>query len=75
MSPVRGALSSTDPRRLSSVERPTGGIDVKNAADFLALPNVLCVGGSWVAPAKAMEEGNWVEITRLAAEAVSTFGK
>lgn len=54
---------------------PTGGIDVKNAADFLALPNVLCVGGSWVAPAKAMEEGNWVEITRLAAEAVSTFGK
>ncbi len=54
---------------------PTGGIDVKNAADFLALPNVLCVGGSWVAPAKAMEEGNWTEITRLAAEAVSTFGK
>lgn len=52
---------------------PTGGVDVKNAGEFLALPNVLCVGGSWVAPARAMEEGNWAEITRLAAEAVSTF--
>ncbi len=54
---------------------PTGGIDAKNAADFLALPNVLCVGGSWVAPASAMNEGRWDEITRLAAEAVATFGK
>ncbi len=54
---------------------PTGGIDVKNAADFLSQPNVLCVGGSWVAPAKAMEDGHWDEITRLAAEAVATFGK
>jgi len=54
---------------------PTGGIDAKNAADFLALSNVLCVGGSWVAPASAMNEGRWDEITRLAAEAVATFGK
>jgi 2-dehydro-3-deoxyphosphogluconate aldolase/(4S)-4-hydroxy-2-oxoglutarate aldolase len=54
---------------------PTGGIDAKNAADFLALSNVLCVGGSWVAPAAAMNEGRWDEITRLAAEAVATFGK
>jgi 2-dehydro-3-deoxyphosphogluconate aldolase/(4S)-4-hydroxy-2-oxoglutarate aldolase len=54
---------------------PTGGIDAKNAADFLAQDNVLCVGGSWVAPAKAMNDGNWAEITRLAAEAVATFGK
>ncbi len=54
---------------------PTGGIDPKNAADFLALPNVLCVGGSWVAPASAMADGHWDEIARLSAEAVSTFGK
>ncbi|OYW82463.1 MAG: keto-deoxy-phosphogluconate aldolase [Asticcacaulis sp. 32-58-5] len=54
---------------------PTGGIDVKNAADFLALDNVLCVGGSWVAPAKAMQDGNWAEITRLSAEAVATFSR
>jgi len=54
---------------------PTGGVDAKNAAEFLALPNVLCVGGSWVAPAKAMSDGNWSEVTRLAKEAVDTFGK
>jgi len=54
---------------------PTGGVDQKNAADFLGLPNVLCVGGSWVAPAFAMAEGRWDEITRLSAEAVTTFGK
>jgi 2-dehydro-3-deoxyphosphogluconate aldolase/(4S)-4-hydroxy-2-oxoglutarate aldolase len=35
----------------------------------------LCVGGSWVAPEKAMAEGNWAEITRLSAEAVAAFGK
>ncbi|ESQ88622.1 ketohydroxyglutarate aldolase [Asticcacaulis sp. AC460] len=54
---------------------PTGGIDAGNAAQFLALDNVLCVGGSWVAPAQAMKDGNWDEIARLAAEAVATFGK
>ncbi len=54
---------------------PTGGVDAKNAADFLALSNVLCVGGSWVAPAAAMAEGRWDEIARLAGEAVATLGK
>ncbi len=53
---------------------PTGGVDARNAADFLMLDNVLCVGGSWVAPASAMEAGQWAEITRLAADAVATFG-
>ncbi|MFT3997615.1 MAG: bifunctional 4-hydroxy-2-oxoglutarate aldolase/2-dehydro-3-deoxy-phosphogluconate aldolase [Asticcacaulis sp.] len=53
---------------------PTGGIGLNNAADFLALDNVLCVGGSWVAPDKAMKEGNWAEISKLAAEAVQKFG-
>jgi 2-dehydro-3-deoxyphosphogluconate aldolase/(4S)-4-hydroxy-2-oxoglutarate aldolase len=45
---------------------PTGGIDAENAGQFLALPNVLCVGGSWVAPAKAIEAGDWAAITELA---------
>ncbi len=54
---------------------PTGGVDPKNAAEFLALPNVLCVGGSWVAPASAMANGQWDEIARLSGEAVATFGK
>ncbi|MCL4065239.1 bifunctional 4-hydroxy-2-oxoglutarate aldolase/2-dehydro-3-deoxy-phosphogluconate aldolase [Pseudomonas sp. GX19020] len=48
---------------------PTGGISLKNAADYLALPNVLCVGGSWVAPKDALAAGAWAEVTRLAAEA------
>ena len=48
---------------------PTGGISLKNARDYLALSNILCVGGSWVAPKEAMASGNWAEVTRLAAEA------
>lgn len=48
---------------------PTGGISLKSAPDYLALKNILCVGGSWVAPKDAMARGDWAEITRLAAEA------
>jgi len=48
---------------------PTGGIGISNAKNYLGLINVLCVGGSWVAPAKAVADGAWGEITRLAAEA------
>jgi 2-dehydro-3-deoxyphosphogluconate aldolase/(4S)-4-hydroxy-2-oxoglutarate aldolase len=50
---------------------PTGGIDLANARQFLALPNVLCVGGSWVAPAKLIEAGDWAAITALATEAAA----
>jgi len=53
---------------------PTGGIDVKNAPDYLALPNVICVGGSWVAPADAVRAGDWGRITDLA-RAASQLGK
>lgn len=48
---------------------PTGGIGPKNAPDYVALRNILCVGGSWVAPKEAMARGDWAEITRLAAGA------
>jgi 2-dehydro-3-deoxyphosphogluconate aldolase / (4S)-4-hydroxy-2-oxoglutarate aldolase len=48
---------------------PTGGVGQKNAADYLALANVICVGGSWVAPADALAQGNWTRITTLAKEA------
>ncbi|WP_283178005.1 bifunctional 4-hydroxy-2-oxoglutarate aldolase/2-dehydro-3-deoxy-phosphogluconate aldolase [Gemmobacter sp. 24YEA27] len=48
---------------------PTGGISLKNAGDYLGLPNVLCVGGSWVAPKDALAAGSWSEVTLLAAEA------
>jgi 2-dehydro-3-deoxyphosphogluconate aldolase/(4S)-4-hydroxy-2-oxoglutarate aldolase len=53
---------------------PTGGISLKNAMDYLSLKNILCVGGSWVAPKEAMAAGNWAEITRLAAEARALRG-
>ncbi len=53
---------------------PTGGIDAKNAADYLALSNVVTVGGSWVAPADAIRDGDWARIEKLAREA-STLGR
>lgn len=46
---------------------PTGGIGPADFRDFLALPNVACVGGSWVVPAAAIEAGDWDTITRLSA--------
>ncbi|MGT2464361.1 2-dehydro-3-deoxy-phosphogluconate aldolase [Mesorhizobium atlanticum] len=48
---------------------PTGGITAKNAADYLSLPNVICVGGSWVAPDDLIKAGKWDEIEALAREA------
>lgn len=50
---------------------PTGGVSVGNAGDYLALPNVLCVGGSWLAPAKRVAEEDWAGITQIAAEAAA----
>ncbi|NDE41701.1 MAG: bifunctional 4-hydroxy-2-oxoglutarate aldolase/2-dehydro-3-deoxy-phosphogluconate aldolase [Betaproteobacteria bacterium] len=47
---------------------PTGGVTPKNAPEFLALPNVVCVGGSWLVPADALASGDWARITRLAGE-------
>lgn len=46
---------------------PTGGVGVQNAADYLALPNVAMVGGSWLCSAELLRAGNFAEITRLAA--------
>lgn len=48
---------------------PTGGVSLKNARDYLSLPNILCVGGSWVAPKEALLRGDWALVTALAAEA------
>jgi 2-dehydro-3-deoxyphosphogluconate aldolase / (4S)-4-hydroxy-2-oxoglutarate aldolase len=50
---------------------PTGGVSAKNAPDYLALPNVVCVGGSWVAPVEAVRAGDWGRITALAREAAA----
>ncbi|WP_374532786.1 bifunctional 4-hydroxy-2-oxoglutarate aldolase/2-dehydro-3-deoxy-phosphogluconate aldolase [Phenylobacterium sp.] len=53
---------------------PTGGVDAKTAPDYLALPNVICVGGSWVAPPDAVRAGDWGRITELA-RAAAGLGK
>jgi len=50
---------------------PTGGVDGTNFREFLALPNVVCVGGAWVAPRNLIQAGNWAAITDRAAQ-VST---
>ena len=50
---------------------PTGGISLQNAPEFLNLPNVLCVGGSWLVPADALAQGDWARITTLARQAVA----
>ena len=53
---------------------PTGGVSLKNAPDYLKLPNTLCVGGSWVAPGDLVKSGDWAGIETLAREAVAKLG-
>jgi 2-dehydro-3-deoxyphosphogluconate aldolase / (4S)-4-hydroxy-2-oxoglutarate aldolase len=48
---------------------PTGGIDLAKAPSYLALPNVVCVGGSWMLPKSALAVGDYGEVERLAREA------
>lgn len=48
---------------------PTGGVTPANAKAYLSLPNVLCVGGSWMLPKPAVQAGDWEQVQRLAAEA------
>ena len=48
---------------------PTGGITPETAPQYLALPNVKVVGGSWLTPADAMKSGDWARITELARQA------
>ena len=54
---------------------PTGGVNASNVADYLAVPEVLCCGGTWIAPKAAVESGDWNEIERLAAEATQFVRK
>lgn len=50
---------------------PTGGVSLKNANDYLSLSNVMCVGGSWVAPGDKVKSGDWDGVTALAKEAAA----
>jgi 2-dehydro-3-deoxyphosphogluconate aldolase/(4S)-4-hydroxy-2-oxoglutarate aldolase len=53
---------------------PTGGVSAANAKDYLSLPNVVCVGGSWVAPDNLVRAGDWNGIEALAREAAALRG-
>ncbi|MFC3616241.1 bifunctional 4-hydroxy-2-oxoglutarate aldolase/2-dehydro-3-deoxy-phosphogluconate aldolase [Lutimaribacter marinistellae] len=53
---------------------PTGGVSVANAAGYLSLSNVICAGGSWVAPSSMVEAGDWHGIEALAREAAALTG-
>lgn len=50
---------------------PTGGIGLESAPRYLALPNVVCVGGSWMVPADVIARRDWAAVTALAAEATA----
>lgn len=50
---------------------PTGGINLQNVRDYLALSNVACCGGSWLVPNNVVETKNWAQITKLANEALA----
>ena len=50
---------------------PTGGITLANAPEFLVLPNVVCVGGSWLVPADALAFGDWAHVTQLARDTLA----
>ncbi|MGX9349580.1 bifunctional 4-hydroxy-2-oxoglutarate aldolase/2-dehydro-3-deoxy-phosphogluconate aldolase [Shimia sp. W99] len=65
-----GALASPLPQITFC---PTGGVSPTNANDYLALPNVICAGGSWVAPKNLISKGAWEEIETLA-RAASQLG-
>ncbi|MDH4572200.1 bifunctional 4-hydroxy-2-oxoglutarate aldolase/2-dehydro-3-deoxy-phosphogluconate aldolase [Salinicola acroporae] len=52
---------------------PTGGVTVDNAGDYLALPNVMCIGGSWMAPKSLIDREDWAGITRLTREATQRY--
>jgi 2-dehydro-3-deoxyphosphogluconate aldolase/(4S)-4-hydroxy-2-oxoglutarate aldolase len=50
---------------------PTGGIEVTTAPQFLALPNVACIGGSWLTPAEVVGAGDWETVEQLARQAAA----
>jgi 2-dehydro-3-deoxyphosphogluconate aldolase / (4S)-4-hydroxy-2-oxoglutarate aldolase len=63
-----GALSGPFPQMKFC---PTGGISLANAKDYLALPQVLCVGGSWLTPARTIASGDWSAIEAAARQAAA----
>jgi 2-dehydro-3-deoxyphosphogluconate aldolase/(4S)-4-hydroxy-2-oxoglutarate aldolase len=52
---------------------PTGGVSQANVKEYLGLPNVRCVGGSWLAPADAIQNKDWAAITKIAKESIAAL--
>ena len=50
---------------------PTGGVNISNVAEYLAVPEIVCCGGSWIVPKDALASGDWTAIERLAADAAA----
>ena len=67
------ALGSYAPPLAQAMFCPTGGITLASAPGYLALPNVLCVGGSWLTPRAALAAGDWSQVETLAREAVAAL--
>ena len=67
---LMGAFRSTGVRVM-----PTGGVNASNLADYLAVPEVACCGGTWIAPKDALAAGDYATIERLAAEAAAIVRK
>ena len=65
-----GALKSFEAPFQDVVFCPTGGINASNAKEYLDLDNVLCIGGSWIVPAKLIKENKFKEITTITKEAI-----
>jgi 2-dehydro-3-deoxyphosphogluconate aldolase / (4S)-4-hydroxy-2-oxoglutarate aldolase len=53
---------------------PTGGLNQNNFMDYLSLPNVVCVGGSWMVPGDLLEKKDWDGVTQLTRQAIDLVG-
>ena len=54
---------------------PTGGVKISNVADYLAVPEIVCAGGTWIVPKDALAAGDYAKIESLAREASELVGK
>ena len=54
---------------------PTGGVNLSNVADYLAVPEIVCCGGTWIVPKDALAAGDWAAIEKLAADAAALVCK
>ena len=54
---------------------PTGGVNLSNVADYLAVPEIVCCGGTWIVPKDALAAGDWAAIEKLASDAAALVRK